>query len=414
MKRALIGRFLNLVLRGVTLVSKFLLIVLLARFLEPADLGLFGLLTVTISYSIFLVGFDFYIFTTREILKSSANDRGRLLKGQIGFSLILYCVFVPLCVSLFTVGLLPWWLLPWFLILLIFEHVAQELNRILVALSRQVIASWVLFFRAGAWCLVVLAIMYLDPEYRSLQTVLVSWIIGSVMAVAVGLLVVFRQGLGGWQLPVDWNWVKKGVRITVPMLIATLALRGIYTFDRYWIEALTNLEVLGVYVLFMGICNALLAFMDAAVFTFLYPAMIVAHTNQDARGFRIKFRQLTAQTITLTLFFSMVAWIVVPFLLEWLDRPVFSEYQYLFLWLLVANMLTVLGMIPHYGLYAQGNDKPLVVSHIAGLIVFVLTTALSTLFSGELAVPLGLIAASGFILFWKTLQFFRLTPPLWR
>lgn len=149
----LVIRLTNLGLRGTTLVSKFLLIFMLARFLEPAELGLYGLLTVTISYALYFLGFDFYIFTTREILKAEPENRGQLLKSQIALSLILYAVFLPLSVGLFVVGLLPWWLLPWFLALLVLEHITQELNRLLVALQRQLVASWVLFSEqgGGAW-----------------------------------------------------------------------------------------------------------------------------------------------------------------------------------------------------------------------------------------------------------------------
>ena len=336
------------------------------------------------------------------------------MKSQAGLSLILYSLFLPLTACLFAFGLLPWWLFPWFLGLLVLEHITQELNRLLVALSRQLIASWVLFFRAGAWCLAVVAIMYLDTEQRNLQTVLFAWIIGSAIALAIGFAVIGREDLGGWRRPVDWEWVKKGLRIAVPMLVATLALRGLYTVDRYWFEALAGLEVLGAYVLFMGMCNALLGFMEAGVFTFLYPAMIAAYADQDARTFKLKFRQLALQTILLTAVFSAIAWVVVTPLLEWLGRPLYLEHQYLFGWLLIANGLFVVGMIPHYGLYARGKDKPLIFSHIAGLVVFILATALMTNLTRELAVPLGLVSAFGFILGWKTLQFCRLTPSNWR
>ena len=139
MKQVLI-RLTNLGLRGTTLVSKFLLIFMLARFLEPAELGLYGLLTVSISYGLYFLGFDFYIFTTREILKAEPSGRGQLLKSQVALSLILYAVFLPLTIVLFGLELLPWWLLPWFMALLVLEHITQELNRLLVALRSGVCA----------------------------------------------------------------------------------------------------------------------------------------------------------------------------------------------------------------------------------------------------------------------------------
>ncbi|MCM0612635.1 hypothetical protein KFJ24_09170 [Marinobacter sediminum] len=412
--KPLLERLINLGLRGTTLVSKFLLIFLLARFLEPAELGLYGLITVTISYSLYFLGFDFYIFTTREILKTEPENRGQLLKSQAGLSLILYSVFLPLSSCLFAFGLLPWWLLPWFLALLVLEHITQELNRLLVALSRQLMASWVLFFRAGAWCLLVVAAIYLNEDQRNLQTVLASWILGSGSALLIGLVVIVREDLGGWRQPVNWAWVKKGLGIALPMLLATLALRGLYTVDRYWFEALAGLDVLGAYVLYIGMCGALLAFMDAGVFTFLYPALISAYANQDAAGFRAKFRQMALQTGVLILIFSSVAWLAVEPLLQWLERPLYQEYQHLFGWLLFANALFVTSMVPHYALYARGKDKPLIIGHLVGFAVFTMATPVFSLFTSELAVPLGLITAFGFILGWKTLQFYRLTPADWR
>lgn len=412
--RHLLIRFVNIGLRGTTLVSKFLLIFLLARFLEPAELGLYGLLTVTISYSLYFLGFDFYIFTTREILKADPQNRGQLLKSQVGLSLILYAVFLPLTLGLFGLGLLPWWLLPWFLALLVLEHITQEINRLLVAIQRQLVASWVLFFRAGAWCLAVVAVMYLSAERQELRTVLAGWIGGSTIGLMIGVTVLYRTGMGGWQRAVDWAWIKKGLKIALPMLAATLALRGIFTVDRYWFEVLAGLDVLGAYVLFIGMCTALLGFMDAGVFTFLYPAMISAHANNNAPDFRRKYRQLAWQTVLLTALFSACALLVITPLLEWLDRPLYLERVDLFGWLLLATGLFVVGMVPHYGLYARGKDKALIVAHIAGFMVFLATTALFSPVMAELAVPIGLISAFAFMLAWKTIQFYRLTPVDWR
>lgn len=75
-------RLINIALRGMTLGSKFLLIFFLARFLEPAELGLYGLLVATIGYALYLLGLDFYTYSTREILKRERNEWGGLLKNQ--------------------------------------------------------------------------------------------------------------------------------------------------------------------------------------------------------------------------------------------------------------------------------------------------------------------------------------------
>lgn len=66
----------NIAIRGSTLASKFLLIFFLARFLEPSELGVYGLFAATIGYSLYLLGFDFYTYTTRELLKCDRSQWG--------------------------------------------------------------------------------------------------------------------------------------------------------------------------------------------------------------------------------------------------------------------------------------------------------------------------------------------------
>ena len=66
--------FINIVLRGATLLSKFIFIFLLGKFAEDEYfLGEYGIITTSISLIIYLVGFDFYVFNTREILKSKES-----------------------------------------------------------------------------------------------------------------------------------------------------------------------------------------------------------------------------------------------------------------------------------------------------------------------------------------------------
>lgn len=409
-----ISRLLNLALRAATLGSKFLLIFFLARFLEPAELGLYGLLVVTVGYSLYLLGFDFYTYTTRELLKHDPAEWGGLLKSQIALSFLLYSIFLPLLLLIFVKGLLPWALAPWFFILLILEHLSQELGRLLVAISRTLTASLVLFFRSGMWAVVVTCLMFMESGSRRLEFVLAGWTIGSGIAVALGFHAIRQMQMGGWQSSVNWQWIKSGMKVAIPFLVATLAIRGIYTVDRYWFEALTSLQVLGAYVLFMGFANALMAFLDAAVFSFSYPALISAYAKDNHAEFQQGVRRLLLHTLAITAGFSVGALSLIDTILSWLGRPLYGEYQFLFPWILLGTILYAVSMVPHYALYAQGHDRPIIGSHLASLPVFAIATTVVSLKWPILAVPLGLCAAFVVILAWKTWACFHLTPFIFR
>lgn len=409
-----ITRLVNVALRGMTLASKFLLIFFLARFLEPAELGLYGLLAATIGYSLYLLGLDFYAFTTREILKREPSEWGGLLKDQAALTLLLYAVFMPLLLLLFYTDSLPWTVAGWFFALLVLEHLNQELMRLLIAISEPLLASLVLFLRSGAWAVAVTMLMIFIPETHNLDSVLAAWTVGGLCAFLLAAWRLHRLKLGGWHKRVDWSWIKLGVKIALPLLIATLALRGLFTLDRYWLEGLAGLEVLGAYVLFIGVANAMASFLDAGVFAFIYPGLISAFQKQQAEVFRQGVKNLFFQTACFSAIFAVVALLLIGPLLDWLDKPLYREQQGMFPWILLATVLYALSMIPHYALYAQGKDRPIIYSHIVGLGFFIPTTWLFSEQWPDIAIPLGLCVAFLVILLWKLQAYFRLTPRHYR
>lgn len=414
MPKKSLTRFINIALRGITLASKFLLIFFLAKFLEPKELGLYGLLTVTISYALYLLGFDFYTFTTREILKRERHDWGGLLKDQGALSIVLYSIFLPLLSVIFIKGLLPWSVAGWFFVLLVLEHLTQEISRLLITISEQLLASLMLFLRAGIWAVIVTALMYFRADTRDLNVVLGAWTLGSLLALVLGAYRLKQLKISGWRKNIDWQWIGKGLKIAIPLLIATLALRGLFTVDRYWFADLASLETLGAYVLFMGISSALVSFLDAGVFAFIYPGLISAHHNKDSVTFRLKLRGLLLQTLLFAGVFAIFALLIIDPLLTWLDKPLYLEHKDLFPWTLLITLLYSIGMIPHYALYAQGLDRPIIHSHIASLLIFFPVTWLLSRYWPLQAVPAGLCIAFLFILLWKCLAFIRLTPAQYR
>jgi O-antigen/teichoic acid export membrane protein len=118
MSASSLSRLANIALRGMTLGSKFVLIFLLAKLLEPAEVGLYGLLTVTIAYALMALGFDFYSYATRELINTDRSQWAALIRDQGVFYSIAYAIVLPLCVMVFWKEYLPWTLMFWFFPLL--------------------------------------------------------------------------------------------------------------------------------------------------------------------------------------------------------------------------------------------------------------------------------------------------------
>lgn len=402
------GRLLNVGVQGGTLVTRFLFIFFLAKYLDPVLVGYYGLFTVAVGYSLYFVGLDFYTYTARELLKAPCEQRGRLLKGQAALSALLYLLFLPVALVLLHYSDWPESLLLWFFPLLVLEHFNQEMSRLLIALSEPITASVVLFIRQGSWALVIVALMAWDPSSRHLQTVMVLWAAAGLVAAVAGVWKVRKLHMGGWRDALDWHWIRSGIAVSTAFLLATLALRGIQTFDRYWLESLGGIEIVAAYVLYFGVAGTLLTFLDAGLFAFTYPVLIQLHRDQEADVAHAKVRQMLGLTILLSGGFAFISWLLLPYLLLWINNPVYSDAINLYPLLLLAMIVNAVGMVPHYALYARGYDRPIIHSHIAALIVFLLATwALSANFSA-MAVPIGLNFSFAVILAWKGTAYMKL------
>lgn len=400
----------NIALRAVTMGSRIVLVMLLARYLSPSDLGLFGLVAVTIAYTLYFVGLDFYTFSTREIIASSRDTWGNKLVSQVALSGLLYVCAFPIAFIVFFSGILPWSLGPWFAILLVLEHFAQEVDRLLIAISRPLLASWVQFLRSGSWVFVLSVLIVHSDEARNLHVVLALWTVGGVLSCSVGGWAVFSLRAGGWGEGVDWEWLRKGVRIAIPLLVGTLAIQAITTIDRYWVKILIGGNALGAYVLFIGIANALTAVLSAGVFTFTYPRLIEAATGGCWAAFTQCIRRAVGRVLIVIVVFSLATLTLLPALANWLSNSVYLRYSYLYPWLLLSSVVYNLGLIPHYGLYAQRIDRPIATSHVAAALTFMPVVLLVAPLRPDLSVPIGLIVASVVTLAWKWFALVRLSP----
>lgn len=406
------NRFINVSLRGITLGSKFVLIFLLAKLLEPAEVGLYGLLTVTIAYVLMAVGFDFYTYSTREMLNTERSKWMGMLRDQAVFYSITYTVLLPVCLFIFFQGLLPWGMVFWFFPLLALEHLAQEFNRLLVAIGEPLWASAVLFLRQGLWAVVAAICMWLMPDLRHLSFVLAAWTAGVLVACILAATRLNKLDRSSLKAAINWQWIKRGTHVALPFVFATLSLRALYTVDRYWIEALNGLEVLAAYVLFMGIANVIMTFLDAAVFTFIYPTLIAAAGKCDKPGFQRQMKRLTTQTLWITGALCIVVIVLAHPLIAWLDKDVYSDNFDLLYWTVLATALSVLSMVPHYALYAWKQDQRIILSHLGSLPIFGAAIYLCTDALGTAAVPAAMAIAFLFLLISKT-AFFYHTKPSW-
>ncbi len=380
------------------LAFRFGLIFFLARYLPAVEVGTYGLLAVTISYAAFVFGFDFYTYSTREIIREEPKHWRRFLRSQLALSGRLYATAGPLLLLLFAFGLLPWSLAPWFAVLLPLEHLGQELDRLLIAMNDQMGASLGLFIRQGLAPLLVIPVLALVPELRSLETALTGWLLCDVLGVGAGIWFLTSHLRGTPKGHVDRAWIRKGVRIAAPFLLGTLCLRALFTMDRQVVAHFADLETLGAYTVFASVSGGMTQVLYAGVQQFAYPRLVKAAHQNDREAYMANLRSLAVRSVVAVAGITLAVIIAQPLILRFIGGGVYEEYVWMLPWVMLVAAIYNLSLVPHYGLYALDADRAIVVATVAAFGVFALIIALFARAAPVTAVLVAVGSASAILL----------------
>ena len=360
----------NIVLRGLTLVSKFVLLFYLAKILPPEEIGVYGLFYVTISFSLFLLGLDYYAYAQREMHSRPKVEWPIIIRNQFTFYLLTYIFAIPILAPVFTSGILPLKYIGWFYVLVTLEHLSQELYRLLIAMQKPLLANLALFIRSGVWVYAVIVIMWLEPTFRDLHVVWAGWTIGALCSLLLTIFVV--QSLDFKKLinvSIDWPWIRRGLPISLRFIIGTLAIRGLFTFDRYIIDAYLGKDSVAVYTVYIALINGITAFIDAGAISILYPKIVASYKQSKLDTYKKYIKKLAVAILFLSLLLNTLIGIVAYFWFS-LFLPEIYTKNIEVLWLLqLMGVIMVMAYVPHYALYVRHKDTILSAIHIMSFVI---------------------------------------------
>lgn len=344
-------------LRGATLGSKFILVMLLAKYASFETLANYSLLTITISFLLYLLGFDFYTFSSREIIQQGFSKSGQLLYNQFLFYFLMYLLAVPIVFGINYFHILNVGLLFYFV--LITEHLAQECMRIIVINNNPFKANFQLFLRSSFWIYIYILYSYYSGSY-DLDKLLLFWFISNVFAILYSLSefqIVDKNNI----FIIKTKWIAYGLKIAIPLLITTLMLRGVYFSDRYFLKYTSTTEELAVYSFYSNMANALIAFIDASVIMVFYPKIIEAFKKGNKREYNDTLKKFKKSLLKIGVFIFSVLSLIIPFICFLLGKNEYLHLIVIFYLLLISSFIYSYGLIYHYELYARKQDKKLLV-----------------------------------------------------
>lgn len=396
---AIAGAALVLILRGLTLASRFLLSLLLARMLSPAEMGEYGLLTAVLAFALLAIGLEFYSYTLREMVPATPAGRTRIIANQIALGVIAFGILGVLLLVAVLCGLFPARLAPWFLLILLTEHISLEATRILIITWRPVRAYIGVFLRGGIWVYAMAVLMVTTPSTRTLETVLIWWTAGGVLSIAFSALALlelpWRALLEGYRP--DWGAIRGGLRIARPFLLTAGGALVISYVDRFFIDRFVGREELGIYTFYSTIAIGMLSLSASVSHQFL--PKVIAGYAAGTDAYRATLRAFFWSLFALGSGTAIISGLLMGPLLKLLDLATYASNVWVFYAMLPGVFLRILADVPSYALYAARADSALLFCNLgAALVSTLLNLALIPLIGIGGAVVAGGFASAALLL----------------
>jgi len=282
--RQLPGYLLRFGFRGIGNVAKFVLTLYTARYLGLAEVGIYGLVTAATNLSPALLGFGLTEWTVRRIVLMRSDEAMQAMTARFALVTGAHVIFQPLIwtASLALGAPVPvawiWLIAP----IVWLEHTWFDLYDMLTARGHLAFASALQFIRAALWPLAVVALGMLYPPARTLETILVGWLAGMVLAWIVAAAWFLQQGarpLFSWaEVTAQFSHIRASAFLYLRNITANASLY----IDRYLISLTLGLELTGVYVFFWSVANVVQGMVVSVVVQPQAAALISAAAGDDA------------------------------------------------------------------------------------------------------------------------------------
>lgn len=401
--------FLALFLRGVSLLGRFALTFFIVKELSLELQGEYTLLVTTITLLVMLVGFDFYIYSSRRVTKKKERLIF-ILKNQlythavifmfVSFLIVVYFYFFENLISIYFVFLM--------IVLLFFEHLGQELFRMYLILEKTLFANLLLFIRTGIWALVLSMYLFLSEVVElNLETILISWLFSAIFSVIVGL-VYFPDINLFFDVKVDKQWIKKGIKVGVVMFISTIGIKIVEYSDRYLIVYFLEKTSLGIYSMFFQLYNLINVVVFTLIISFVYPKIFHAvNDNNKQKILKLK-NEIIIKSSGIIILYGVFSWFSLPIILKVINKNELYAHQPIFFILLLGGLFLNISYSYHYVLIAKEKELSIVKSTLFVAVLNIIFNIILIPMFGITGAAISFLTSSILLLLTK-MYYYRLT-----
>ncbi len=386
-------KFLNLGLRGVGILSRFLLTFLITKKISLDFQGEYTLLVSTVTILIMFFGFDFYVYSGRLIIKNNKKSVFYLKNMLVFFCFSYILLFFVLCIGYQISSFFkPSFLVVFFLI--IFEHLGQEFFRLYLALKKPLLANILLFVRTGLWAfLIVLCLLFVDEFSLTITSIIKLWLLCAFVTSVLGFAF-FPEIKTFFKAKIDFFWIKKGIKVGLTMFSATICLKIIEYSDRYLIAFFLDNTEVGIYAFYYQIASIVNVVIFTMYISFLYPDIVKGIYNEAYSEVRKTQKEIKQKTLLIAFMFGVLFLFFSSDLLAYVNRIELEEKRGLYYILLCSTIFLNFSFTSHYVLIAKEKENLVFTSTVIACISNILLNVSLIPFIGVYGAAIALLISN--------------------
>lgn len=404
----------NAGLRLLPMLAKMGLTLYMGRFFNLSDIGTFGLVMGTVMILSVVVGQDLIYVVSRDIVGADPATALHKMRDQVLHYGINYLALAAVMLTLIATHAVPVSskTMLYALVLTVLESLGTVSYYNMISLQLQVRANALFFIRAGLWVLPVVALCIINPALRTADTVLTGWAIGAGVSL---LMTLWLWRKLPWKevmpRPVNWAWIRKGIKIGSLIWLGMIGLTSGTFIDRFVVGHYLSLEDVGVLTFYFSFTNALLTLMQSGVAAFAIPRMVQQHRDNAHDAFHKEARHASAQINISAGILAIGLGICVPLLCYLLGRHAFVASTNVFLLMLFGAWLRANADMKYNILFARHQDRAIWLGNLLFLIPALGGNLALVPIFGLCGIGYSAVIASTFLLLWRWAHVRRFTYP---
>lgn len=370
------------------MLGKFALLLSISKHGSLESLGIFGIFVSSVMFLNYLQGIEFHTYSAREIISQPLQMRATVIWNQIIVHLVTYLFILPMALLVFWGGFLSWEFLWLFYLIVIVTHIGQEIQRILIFISKPVESYAVAFFVHGFWAYLAVANIFLLQQSVNLAIIFKFWVVSASFGIILGLVLLRgQQFFDTSRFILQQKIITDGLRVSYKFFLCVIGFKMIEVSDRYFIQHFYGDTMVGVYTLFSGVTNVAQELVYTGVVVLIFPTMVKNFNEGDFSGYSDQESKMKTGVIVSSFLAATLVLLSMYILLGYLEKPIFMANFNTFIVLLVSVTILNLSLLPHYILYSHSKDSEIMWSVLAA-------TALNIILNFIFIPALGILGAA--------------------